>query len=74
MLPRVLPTNPNAVIDAVKRKKQSVMETANTAEATDANTKYFPNYGLKLARTPMYHSNPVREGRCIGAVAIIRSS
>jgi hypothetical protein len=61
MLPRVLPANPNAVLDAVRRKKQSVMET--TIITAGANTNYFLGYVLKVGRTPRYYSNPVEEDR-----------
>jgi len=69
---------PSAVPHAAKKEKHGSTATVATAigmitTATGPNAKCSLRYAPSVEKLPRYHSNPAKIGRCIAAIATIRS-
>jgi len=69
---------PSAVPHAANKGKHGSTATVATAigmiaTATSPNAKCSLRYAPIVEKLPRYHSNPVKIGRCIAAIATIRS-
>ncbi len=69
---------PSAVPHAARKGRHGSTATVATAigmiaMATGLNAKCFLRYAPSVVKLPRYHSGPAKIGRCIVAIATIRS-
>jgi len=78
LLPEAILTSPS-VVSHVDRKGRHgstvtvVIAMETIAMATGLSGRCSLRYALSVEKIPRYHSNPAKIGRCIAAIATIRS-